>query len=146
MNFMAILHNVTSAGRWMGKLGRGDDLLEAISLICRENNIRLGRVEAIGAVEKAVLGYYHQQNRAYEFFSLDTPHEITSLMGNISLRDGEPMVHAHVMLSDEKGMVHGGHLAPGTIVFACELIIEAFDGPELNRGMDKETGLPLWNM
>ena len=42
--------------------------------------------------------------------------------------------------------VHGGHLAPGTIVFACELIIEAFDGQELNRGMDRETGLPLWNM
>ncbi len=60
--------------------------------------------------------------------------------------DGKPMVHAHVMLSDEKGIVHGGHLVPGTIEFACEVITEAFDGPEFNRGQDRKTGLPFWNM
>ncbi len=143
---MAAIHNVTSGGLWMGRLSRGDDLLGAISVICRERDIRLGRVEAIGAVERAVLGYYRQQKREYEFFTLDGPHEITSLAGNVSLRDGEPMVHAHVTLSDEKGNVRGGHLAPGTIVFACELVIEAFRGPAFNRGLDDETGLPLWEL
>jgi len=34
----------------------------------------------------------------------------------------------------------------GTIVFACEFIIEAFDGPPLERGFDETTGLPLWDM
>jgi len=141
---MASIHRVSSGERWMGRLERGDDLLGALSVICRERDIRLGRVEAIGAVERAVLGYYHQRKREYEFFPLDGPHEITALMGNVSLKDGEPMVHAHVMLSDGKGAVHGGHLAPGTVVFACEVIIEAFDGPSLERGLDEETGLPLW--
>lgn len=56
------------------------------------------------------------------------------------------MVHAHITLSDEKGSVRSGHLAPGTTVFACEIIIEAFDGPDFNRGLDKGTGLPLWEM
>lgn len=128
----------------MGKLERGDDLLESISFFCKEKRIRLGRVEAIGAVEKAVLGYYDQNRKEYDFFAIDSPHEITSLVGNISLRDGIPMVHAHVTLADEKGMVRGGHLAPGTIVFACELIIEAFEGPDFRRALDKKTGLPLW--
>ena len=130
----------------MGKLKLGDDLLGAISVICRENNISLGRVEAIGAVEKATLGYYDQKRKEYDFFTLDSSHEITSLTGNVSLRDGVPMVHAHVTLSDEKGNVKGGHLAPGTIVFACEVIIEAFEGPDFNRGLDKDTGLPLWQL
>jgi hypothetical protein len=35
-------------------------------------------------------------------------------------------------------------LAPGTIVFACECVIEKFEGPILERGFDEETGLPLW--
>ena len=130
----------------MGKLKRGDDLLGAISVICRENNIRLGRVEAIGAVEKATIGYYDQKRREYDFFTIDTPHEITSLTGNVSLKDNVPMVHAHVTLSDEKGVVKGGHLGPGTIVFACEVVIEGFEGPAFNRGFDEDTGLPLWEM
>lgn len=130
----------------MGKLKRGDDLLGAISVICRENNIRLGRVEAIGAVEKATLGYYDQKRKEYDFFTINSPHEITSLIGNISLRDEVPMVHAHLTLSDEKGNVRGGHLAPGCLVFACEVVIEAFEGPDFNRCLDEDTRLPLWKL
>jgi len=141
---MKNIHEVTSKSLYMGKLQRGDDLLEAISTLCKEKKILLGRVEAIGAVEKATLGYYEQTRKEYRFFTLNSPHEITSLIGNISLRDGEPMLHAHITLSDEKGGVHGGHLAPGTIIFACEVVIEAFDGPEFSRGIDEDTGLPLW--
>ena len=39
----------------------------------------------------------------------------------------------------------GGHLAPGTTVFAAEYVIQAFDGPEFCRGFDEVTGLPLWD-
>jgi len=141
---MASIHEVTPRSLSIGRLQRGDDLLEAIDSICRDKNIVLGRVEAIGAVEKATLGFYDQKRKQYEFFSFDSPHEITSLIGNVSLRDGVPMVHAHITLSDENGTVHGGHLAPGTIVFACEVLIEAFEGPAFNRGIDENTGLPLW--
>ena len=141
---MTSIHEVTPRSLSMGKLHRGDDLLEAIGSICRDKNILLGRVEAIGAVEKATLGFYDQKRKQYEFFSIDSPHEITSLIGNVSLREGVPMVHAHITLSDEKGNVHGGHLASGTIVFACEVLIEAFDGPAFNREIDENTGLPLW--
>ena len=53
-------------------------------------------------------------------------------------------VHAHVTLTDGEGKAIGGHLAPGTIVFACEVVIHAFEGPTLERGRDEVTGLPLW--
>jgi predicted DNA-binding protein with PD1-like motif len=50
-----------------------------------------------------------------------------------------------VSLSDRHGATHGGHLLPNhTTVFACEVIIEEFDGKELVRRTEKETGLALW--
>ena len=70
--------------------------------------------------------------------------EIVSMYGNISLKNGKPFVHAHVVLSDKKGNARGGHLLPGSSVFACELTIEEFEGPELIRGFDERTGLTLW--
>ena len=143
---MAIWKSVESTKLFMGKLTHSGDLIEEITDVCRRENIRIGWIEALGAVQKARLGYYNQEIRKYQFIDLDHPLEITKLVGNISLRDGEPIVHAHITLADQEGNAYGGHLVPGTIIFACEFIIQAFEGPVFERAFDEETGLPLWAM
>ncbi len=143
---MAIVKNVIPRECLMGKLSHGADLLEELTDLCRKANIRLGHLEALGAVQRARLGFYDQEARLYQFLEIDQPLEITSLVGNVSLKDGHPFVHAHVTLADEKGNVFGGHLAPGTVVFACEFVLMAFEGPVFERELDETTGLPLWTM
>ncbi len=137
---------VRAGNIFMGKLSHGCDLLEELTRICREKGIRLGRIEAIGAVQKARIGFYDQKNKVYDYLIFDQPLELAKLAGNISLKDGNPFVHAHVTLADEAGKSYGGHLATGTIVFACEFIIEVFEGPAFDRGLDEETGLQLWSL
>jgi len=131
---------------YMGRLDYGADLLEELTRICKDRSLVCGRVEAIGAVQKACIGYYDQTKREYQFHTLERPLEILKLAGNVSVKDGEPMVHAHITLADGEGRAFGGHLAPGTVIFACECIVEAFEGPTFNREFDVETGLPLWPM
>ena len=143
---MTIMKKIKPKEVYIGKLRHGGDLLEEITDMCRKKNIHLGRIEAIGAVSKARLGFYNQQTREYQFFTIDQSLEITKLVGNVSLKDGNPIVHAHITLADKTGKAYGGHLAAGTVVFACEFILEAFEGPILERGFDEETGLPLWTM
>ena len=63
---------------------------------------------------------------------------------NISMRDGKPFVHVHILLSDAEGKVFGGHLMKGTKLFACEVTIDEFEGEQLERGQDERTGLFLW--
>jgi len=129
----------------MGRLAKGADLLGALEEQCRLHNITLGEVRAIGAVTKARVGYYQQDIQKYMFLDLDRPLEILTLIGNVSLKDGKPMVHAHVTLSDEDGRAFGGHLAAGAPVFACEFVIQEFkSGKVFQRGLDEETGLFLW--
>jgi predicted DNA-binding protein with PD1-like motif len=143
---MAIMKKITPGEMFMGKLSYGSDLLEEMNQVCLKKNVQLGRIEALGAVQKAHLGFYNQQSREYQFFLIDQPLEITKLVGNVSLKDGNPIVHAHITLADEKGNAYGGHLAPGTVVFACEFILQSFNGQVFERGFDQETGLPLWTM
>ena len=143
---MTILKNVTPTKSFMGKLSYGSDLLDEITGICVKENIRLGRIEAFGAVQRARLGFYDQQKREYQFFTLDQPLEITKLTGNISIKENGPIVHAHITLADESGHAYGGHLASGTTVFACEILLQTFEGPLFERSYDEKTGLPLWNM
>ncbi len=128
----------------IGRLGHGTDLLDELTKLCSENGIAFGRVEAIGAVQKARIGFYNQSKREYEFITLDEPLEVLSLAGNVSLRNGKPMIHAHIALGDSDAKAYGGHLAPGTVVFACEYVIQRIKGDAYERGFDEETGLPLW--
>lgn len=143
---MAVYRSVTKNRILMGKLDFESDIIEQLTGVCKENNIKLGKVQAIGAVRKAKVGYYDQDTRTYNFMEFDKHLEITSLTGNISLKDGQPIIHAHINLSDENGGVTGGHLAPGTIAFAGEFIIEEYEGEDFSRGLDNDTGLPLWEM
>jgi uncharacterized protein len=136
---------VTEARKILGRLKKGDDLVGALTKICQDLGITLGEVKAIGAVSQARVGYYHQDTRQYEWLDLARPLEILALEGNISLKDGKPFVHAHVMLSDGEGRAYGGHLAEGTIVFATEFVIQELKADRsLDRQMDDETGLFLW--
>ncbi len=136
---------ITAGRKIMGRLAKGSDLLGALEKCCRDAGVKLGEVRALGAVSLARVGYYHQVEQKYRFIELRKPMEILSLIGNISLKDDKPFVHAHITLADKDGQALGGHLAEGTEVFACEFVIQEYltDKP-LVRHLDEETGLFLW--
>ncbi len=129
----------------VSRLPHGGDLLEEITELARREGITVGTVSAIGAVRKARIGYYDQSSRAYREKEFARPLEICSCLGNISLQDGEVFAHLHVVLADGEGKTVGGHLRPGTVIFAAECRLEQLRGRPLERGYDERTGLSLWS-
>ena len=128
----------------VGQLPYGSDLLEGLTEIVQRENIRLGRIQGIGATTHAIVAYYDQNTKTYNPLEFSSGMEILSLSGNVSMRDGKPFVHVHILLSDQEGKVFGGHLMKGTSLFACEVTIDEFEGELLERGKDERTGLFLW--
>lgn len=129
---------------FIGNIPKGKDLYEAISTIALQEDIRIGKLAAIGAVSEAVLGFYDQKTNEYQKIFLSSEHEILQCSGNISIKEGKPFVHAHIILGDKNGNVYGGHLMNGTKVFACELFIDEYTGEDLKREKDNSTNLFLW--
>ena len=130
---------------FIGRLEHDTDLLGNLTSVCKENDVKLGVFSVIGAVKGAKLGFYNQQERKYEEkIDLKKKLEITSLSGNISMMDSEIFVHAHITLADREGNAYGGHLMPGSRVFAAEYYIKELTGTVLTRKNDPETGLSLW--
>ncbi|RLB08278.1 MAG: DNA-binding protein [Deltaproteobacteria bacterium] len=126
------------------RLPHGADLLEVLTEQCRKRGVRVGFLSVIGAVQEATIGYYDQKDRLYRSRQISGGLEITSCMGNISLKDGTVMVHAHILLSDAGGKTYGGHLMSPTILFAGEALIQELEGEPLERKYDEVTGLFLW--
>ncbi|MBI4666755.1 MAG: DUF296 domain-containing protein [Nitrospinae bacterium] len=139
------VHEYKTGDVIMGSIPHGADLLDALTRICEERGVTVGLVSLIGSVSSAALAFYHQDIKTYENLApVEIPMEIVSAMGNVSLKDGKPMVHLHMILSSSAGLCVAGHLIRGTKVFALEFSITKLSGPALERGMDNLTGLNLW--
>ncbi len=129
---------------FIGNISKGSDLYDALTQIVTEEDIRTGKIMAIGAVSEGVIGFFDQKLNTYKKILLNSEHEILNCSGNISLKEGKPFVHAHIILGDKEGKVFGGHLMNGTKVFACEVVIDEYSGEDLYRERDDLTGLFLW--
>ena len=127
------------------RLKHDADLVQTMTELVRSKGIEAGSFTVIGALKRARLGYYDQKNHEYREIKIDSPHEMASCVGNVSLKDGEPFIHAHVVLADETGNTKAGHLLEG-VVFAAEVHLRQLEGPRLERKYDEVTGLSLWNM
>ncbi len=139
----SVLFEYEASKELLVRLRHDTDLVQSITEIARSKEIEAGTFTAIGALKRARLGYYDQKNHEYRQMEIDSPHEMASCIGNISLKDGEPFIHAHVVLADEKGNTKAGHLVEG-VVFAAEVHLRKLEGPKLERRYDEVTDLSLW--
>lgn len=127
------------------RVEHNSDIIRFITELAEKKGIAAGEFTAIGALKDAKLGFYDQQKHEYREMTLDSPHEIASCTGNISLKKGKTFVHAHAVLADENGNTKGGHLFEG-IVFAGEVHLRELKGVKLERKYDEATDLSLWDI
>lgn len=139
-----VILEATPGRTLVGRLQRGSDLVAEIERICAERHVTAAWVSVLGAVSHAAYAYYDQIEKRYVELASDTHHEITSFVGNISLRDGVPFLHAHGSFADERGVTVGGHLLRGITVFVGEFQIREMTGVELVRTYMEDFGLALW--
>ncbi len=137
-----------------GKVGRiliarileGEDLYDAITKRAAEENVRAGFLSVIGSLSDVKMGYY--EDGEYHYTHMNGPVEIVSCTGDVALSEkNEVIVHAHIVVSDEKFMPFGGHLVQGSHVGATAelVIVEALD-LDLRRVFDEKTKLKLLNL
>jgi predicted DNA-binding protein with PD1-like motif len=123
----------------------GADLLKELETFVRDKGINLAWLSGVGAVSRATIRYYDQEKKSWVDHEFDQRMEVAGLWGNVSLLNGEPIVHLHVVLADAEGHCYGGHLANNTLVFNLEILMTTLSGPTVARKMDDQTGLTIWH-
>ena len=129
---------------WVLRLDRGEEVLASLESFCRAENVSLGSVEGLGASDHTVIGLYDVSERVYHKSVFDEPMEITSLIGNISRKDGEVYLHVHITLGRADSTVIGGHLNECRISATCELFVRPLPGTVERRLDEDVTGLNLY--
>ena len=125
------------------RMDRGEEVMSTLAGLCEKEGIRLASVEAIGAVDRAVVGLYDVGEKVYHRKEFNEPMEIASLLGTVTEKDGKPYLHLHATLCDADMQTHGGHVNELRISATCEMVLRLIPGA-VGRRLDDVTGLNVF--
>jgi predicted DNA-binding protein with PD1-like motif len=123
-------------------LSTGDEAVKAISTFAVERQLRATQFTAIGAFSTVVVAYFDWQTKSYNRIPIADQVEVLSLVGDITLEDGAPKVHAHVVVGKADATAHGGHLIEGVVRPTLEIVMTETP-THLQRRFDPPSGLAL---
>ncbi len=127
----------------VGKVEPDEDLIDSIIQMIKIHNLKSGLINCIGALKKYTLGYLDIDSKEYLKKTFDEYVELVSCMGNISFKDGEPIVHLHISVGTKDYNIFGGHLfQPSIVSITGEVYIFEID-KKLNRVIDPRFDLSL---
>jgi predicted DNA-binding protein with PD1-like motif len=120
----------------------GEEVMAGLKQFTTDRSFTAGHFTAIGALSDVKLGFFDWEQKHYKNIPLPEQVEVLSLVGDIALKDGEPTLHAHVVVGKSDGTAHGGHLMEAHVRPTLEVIL--VESPSLlRRTMDPESGLAL---
>lgn len=140
----AVLGDLPWEERYILSLDNHVELVEALTEFCKKKKIKAGAISGIGAVSEATFRFLDPATMKYVDKTFAEQMEITSIIGNISMKDRKPYLHIHLTCSRRDYSCIGGHLLSARINGACELVVDSFPLARAGRKADPETGLNLY--
>ena len=120
----------------------GDEVMAGLVNFAKRNQLGSAGFTAIGAFRDVVLGYFDWEAKEYRKIPVREQVEVLSLIGDVALQDGEPKVHAHVVVGRADGSTRGGHLLEAHVRPTLEVILTKSPA-HLHKRFDPESGLAL---
>jgi predicted DNA-binding protein with PD1-like motif len=124
-------------------LDPGDEPIDCLTRLARDERLDAARFTGIRAFSDAVLGFFDLDSKDYERIPVGEQVEVVSLVGDVALGpDGAPKLHAHAVLARRDGSACGGHLLEAHVRPTLEVML--VESPSrLQRRIDPATGLAL---
>lgn len=126
------------------RLELGDDVHDIIQKFCAEHSIVNASVEGIGSFESPSLAHYSITTKQFTDKHFQGIYEVTGLLGNIALVDGQPFAHVHATISGPDMVAHAGHLVKAACSATLEVILYAYPSHH-SKSQDDSIGLKVWD-
>ena len=125
------------------RIDKGEEIIASLTDLSRKENIRLAQVDALGAVDHALVTVLDVPTGIFYKKEFNECMEISNLCGTVTRKDGEVYIHLHATLCDTKLTAHGGHALELRVGATCEMIVREIPG-EVGRQLDESIGLNLF--
>lgn len=136
---------------YVAVLDEGEEAFSALSDWAARRQVSAGQVTAVGAFERATVGWFDRVAKDYRRIEVGQQCEVLSLIGDIAIgpgdprdpgRPGQPQPHLHAVLGLADGSTRGGHLLEGHVWPTLEVVIRETPA-ELRKTHRPDLGLAL---
>lgn len=128
---------------YLVRIDRGEEILTQLAALCEKEDIWLAQVDALGAVDYAMVSVYDMAAKTFFQKEFSEPMEISGLCGTVSRKAGQVYLHLHVTVCDRELKAHGGHANKLRVSVTCEMVVRVIPG-RVDRAMDEDVGLNLF--
>jgi predicted DNA-binding protein with PD1-like motif len=120
----------------------GDEVIAGLTAFAKDHDLDASEFTALGAFSSALLGFFDVEQKEFRKIPIEEQAEVLTLVGNVTLEESVPKVHAHVVLGLADGTTRGGHLLEAHARPTLELILDESPA-QLRRRFDPTAGLAL---
>jgi len=118
----------------------GDEALSGLTGFAIQYHSADAHFTAIGAVSGATLGWLDLAHKNYHPVPVTYQCEVASMIGDIALYNGKPVVHTHVVLAHRDGSTVAGHVWELHVNPTLEVFVTANTTP-LQKKPDEASGM-----
>ena len=124
-------------------LDSGEEAFATLTRFANEAKIAAASLTAIGAFEKATIGWFDFASKSYKKIEVNEQCEVLSAIGDIAIGDdGKASLHLHIVLGLSDGSTRGGHLLAGTVRPTLEVVLTEVPA-RLRRKKRTDLGIAL---
>ena len=110
-----LIYDENGLKTWVLVFDKNDEVKKSLLRLASENRLRGAQIIAIGAFSEVTLGFFDREKNSYQEIPIKEQVEVLSFVGNIAEADGNPKLHAHVVIGKRDGTAHGGHFLNGRV-------------------------------
>ncbi|MGQ0683771.1 PPC domain-containing DNA-binding protein [Bradyrhizobium sp.] len=105
-------------------LDSGGGAFAALTKFANEEKLAAASLTAIGAFERATIGWFDLVSRNYRKIEINEQCEVLSAIGDVAIGDdGKASLHVHVVLGLSDGSTRGGHFPSGIVRPTLEVVL-----------------------
>jgi predicted DNA-binding protein with PD1-like motif len=110
----------------------GEEVGASLIRFAQENHLGSSSINGIGALSGAQVGWFDWKTKSYKPATpINEQAEVLSMIGDISMQNGTPVLNLHLVVRRQDGTAYGGHLFTAHANPALEVILR--ETTELRR-------------
>ena len=121
---------------------QGDEAFSGLLEFAEKYHVTSAHFTAIGALNRATLGWFDPQRKMYKKIPINGQHEVIGMSGDIALYQGKPVVHTHMIVGSPDGTTRAGHILDAYVSPTLEVMVTG-DPIAMHKRFDTETDLTL---
>src|SRR5271166_1627334 len=121
---------------------QGDEAFSGLLEFAEKYHVTSAHFTAIGALNRATLGWFDPQRKMYKKIPVDGQHEVIGMSGDIALFKGKPVVHTHMVVGGPDGTTRAGHVLSAYVSPTLEVMVTV-DPVTMHKRFDPDTDLTL---